>query len=120
MLIENISSVVAASEKDVTEIIKPSEIQVEVLNGSGVSGIADKFTEFLRTKNYDVVNVGNYRSFNVDNTIIIDRTGDMSKALAVAKTLGIKQRQVIRQVNKNYFLDVSIIIGKDINQISMN
>ncbi len=90
-----------------------SEIQVEVLNGCGVEGIADKFTEFLRSNHFDVVQMGNYISYDVEKTIVIDRTGNLSNAYKVADLLGIDRKNVIQQINENYFLDVSIIVGKD-------
>lgn len=94
-----------------------SEIQVEVLNGCGIGGIADKFTEFLRANHFDVVQMGNYISFDVEKTIVIDRTGNIQNAYKVAKTLGIGRKNVIQQINPNYFLDVSIIVGKDFNSL---
>ncbi len=92
----------------------PSEIiQVEVLNGCGVGGVADRFTDFLRTNNFDVVNIGNYIRFDMDETLIIDRIGNMANAYKVAKSLGVKNENVIQQLNNDYFLDVSIVIGRD-------
>jgi len=88
-------------------------IQVEVLNGCGIGGVADRFTDFLRTNNFDVVNVGNYVSFDVDECLVIDRTGNMANAYKIAKALRIKNENVIQQLNKDYFLDVSIVIGRD-------
>ncbi len=88
-------------------------IQLEVLNGCGVSGVADRFTDFLREHKFDVVNVGNYVSFNVDETLVIDRIGNMANAKKVAEELGVPRTNVIQQLNDNYFLDVSVIIGKD-------
>ncbi len=88
-------------------------IQLEVLNGCGVSGVADRFTDFLREHKFDVVNVGNYVSFNVDETLVIDRIGNMANARKVAEELGVPRTNVIQQLNDNYFLDVSVIIGKD-------
>jgi hypothetical protein len=37
----------------------------------------------------------------------------MANAFKVAKSLGIKNENVIQQLNKEYFLDVSIVIGRD-------
>ena len=88
-------------------------IQVEVLNGCGVSGIADRFTDYLREENFDVVNIGNYISFDVTESLVIDRIGNMANARKVAKSLGIKMNNIIQQLNDDYFLDVSIVIGKD-------
>ena len=95
-------------------------IQAEVLNGCGVSGAADTFTDSLRVKGIDVVNTGNYRNFDIDNTIIIDRSGKTENAKYIAKLFGVNDSQVIRQVNKNYFLDVCVIIGKDYNNYLKN
>lgn len=88
-------------------------IQVEVLNGCGIGGIADRFTDFLRNNKFDVVSMGNYIRFDLDESIVIDRTGNKANALAVANALGIKKENVIQQLNNDYFLDVSIVIGRD-------
>ncbi len=88
-------------------------IQVEVLNGCGVGGVGDKFTDFLRGRNFDVVKTGNYISSDVDESMVICRTDNMANAYKVAKALGIKNENVIQQLNKDYFLDVSIVVGRD-------
>ena len=95
-------------------------MQIEVLNGCGVDGVADMFTDSLRKKNIDVVNTGNYRSYNIDNSIVIDRTGNIINAEYVAEVIGVDNKQVIEQRNKNYFLDVTLIIGKDYKQLFQN
>ncbi len=103
------------------EEVKPSTIiQLEVLNGCGMPGVAEKFTEHLRKKNFDVVQTGNYRSFDIDNTMIIDRIGNLANAEKVAEALGIEKKYVIQQLNNDYFLDVSLVIGKDFNQLIPN
>jgi len=94
-----------------------SVIQVEVLNGCGVSGVADQFTNYLRLHHFDVVQMGNYISFDVEKSIVIDRTGNMVNAYKVADILGVSRKNVIQQKNNNYFLDVSFIIGKDFNSL---
>jgi LytR cell envelope-related transcriptional attenuator len=97
---------------------KPSKIiQLEVLNGCGIGGVADKITSYLRQNNFDVVQVGNYRSFDIDNTLVVDRTGKKINALKVAEALGIDPKNVIEQINDDYFLDVSLIIGRDFNHL---
>jgi len=88
-------------------------IQVDVRNGCGVSGVADRYTDFLRSKGFDVADIGNYVSSDVDETLIIDRIGNMANAYKVAKSLGIKNENVIQQLNKDYFIDVTVVIGKD-------
>jgi hypothetical protein len=101
-------------KKNITKKFVPTEmIQVEVLNGCGVSGLADIFKDFLRKKNIDVVSSGNYTNFDVEQTIIIDRIGNKKKAEYVAGLLGVPKSRVITRINKDYFLDVSIVLGRD-------
>lgn len=95
-------------------------IQVEVLNGCGVSDIADNYTDSLRKKNFDVVNTTNYRSFEIDKSIVIDRSGNMMNAEYLAEIVGVDKVRVIQQKNKNYFLDVTLIVGKDYKTLFNN
>ncbi|MFO7526641.1 MAG: LytR C-terminal domain-containing protein [Ignavibacteriaceae bacterium] len=102
------------------KIILPSQVQVEVLNGCGVAGVADRFTELLRSKGFDVVNKGNYTSFDVDNTLVIDRSNNSEKTVLVAEAIGVEKKRIVKQFNNQYFLDITIIIGKDYNTLSIN
>lgn len=88
-------------------------IQVQVQNGCGVSGVADRFTDYLRNNGFDVVDYGNYHNFNVTKTMVVDRIGNLANARKVAESLGIKKENVFQQLNDDYFIDVSVIIGKD-------
>ena len=113
ILTGKINTVIDQSSNQNLEQDTTITLQVEVLNGCGSEGIADKFTDILRSQKIDVVHTGNYRSFDVDNSMVIDRRGNNSAANKIANTLGISENQVIQQLNKEYFLDVSVIIGKD-------
>ncbi len=88
-------------------------IQVEVLNGCGVSGIADRFTDYLRANDVDVVKTGNYIQFDIDETIVIDRIGNKANSDYVAELLSVKLGNSITQINNDYFVDVTVIIGRD-------
>jgi len=90
-----------------------ARIQVEVLNGCGVSGVAEKLTDYLRTNNIDVVNLGNYRSFEIENSIIISRNEKILNAEKVAAIIGLDNQNIIQQINPDYMLDVTFILGKD-------
>jgi hypothetical protein len=92
-------------------------IQVEVLNGCGLSGTADKFTDYLRQHHFDVVQIGNYISYDVEKSIVIDRTGNMTNAFKVADSLGVSHKNVVQQMSSKYFLDVTFVIGKDFNSL---
>lgn len=88
-------------------------IQLDVLNGCGVKGAGVKFTAFLRSGGFDVVEMKNYKTFNVPHTLVIDRVGDLASARRVAAALGVAEKNVIQQLNPDYFVDVSVIIGVD-------
>lgn len=92
-------------------------IQVEVLNACGAAGLADKFTDLLRSKKFDVVKTGNFVSFDIDNSFVIDRVGNKEFAYSLADSIGIDRANVIQQHNKNYYLDVTLVIGKDFNNL---
>jgi hypothetical protein len=92
-------------------------IQLEVLNGTTEPKAAQRLTEALRAGGFDVVDMGNYKSSSVSQTTVIGRTADKSAALSVASYLGVDRSRVLQQPNKTLYLDVSVIIGKDINQL---
>lgn len=88
-------------------------IHIEVLNGCGVDGVAAQFTNYLRKNNFDVVNVANYRSNNIEQTMIIDRTGNRVNAEKLAESLGVEKKNIIQQLSKDYLLDATLVIGRD-------
>ena len=90
-----------------------ARIQVEVLNGCGVSGVAEKLTDHLRSNNIDVVNLGNYRSFEIENSVIIGRNEKIHNAEIVAAIVGLDNQSIIQQINPDDMLDVTFILGKD-------
>ena len=104
----------------ISKTVPAAIIQLEVLNGCGVSGAADKITDFLRKKHVDVVQIGNYMSNEIDKTLVIDRTGNKANAQKIADILGIDYKNIVQQINEDYFLDVSLVIGKDYNQLLTN
>ncbi len=92
----------------------PSDIiQAEVLNGCGIAGLAERFTDYLRENKVDVVNMHNYKMFDVPETIVIDRSGNFANAKKIAEILGVKRKNVLQEIDKNLLLDVTVIIGQD-------
>lgn len=115
-----ISRQIPAKPKETSSLvddITQKVIQIEILNGCGIKGPASKFRVFLLTHGFDVVDVRNYKSFDIKETLVIDRIGNLSNANEVAKSLGVSERNVIQQINPDYFVAVSVIIGKDYNQL---
>lgn len=88
-----------------------------MLNGCGKSGVAEKLTDYLRAEGFDVVSLGNYRSFEIEKSIIISRNEKIQNAEKVASVVDLKNENVIQQTNPEYLLDVTFILGKDYKQL---
>ena len=88
-------------------------IQVDVLNGCGVPKAAGSMTAFLRSRGYDVVEIRNYHRFDVRESLVIERAGRMENAEKVARALGIAKTNIIQQLNPDYYVDVSVVVGLD-------
>lgn len=105
--------VLDSTTNQITKQPSGSTLQIDVQNGSGVQGVANKFTDYLRANGYDVVEMGNFSTSDIKTSMVIDRAGNMRNAKKVAQSLGISEKYVIQQINKNYFLDATVVIGKD-------
>jgi hypothetical protein len=57
--------------------------------------------------------MGNYKSFDVQETLIVDRAGNIENAYKVAQALGVDKKNVIKQISPDSYLDCSVVIGKD-------
>lgn len=99
-------------------VVAAKLLQIDVLNGCGQSGIGEKFTDYLRQQKFDVINTGNFVSFDVENTIVVDRKGNPENALRVARSLGLTREAVVQNINKDYLIDVTVIIGRDYKEIN--
>lgn len=82
-----------------------------VLNGCGVEGIGLKTARYLRERGLDVVDFRNADSFDYEETIVVDRAGDLGAAVQVARLLHIPN--VIQQVPETPLVDIIIIVGAD-------
>ncbi|MCH7678768.1 LytR C-terminal domain-containing protein [candidate division KSB1 bacterium] len=95
-------------------------ITVQVLNGCGVQGLANEITQYLRNKNFDVVDVGNYEGGYLDQTLVLDRVSLESKyAKKVAKALGVNEKLVTPTLEKSLQLMVTVIIGRDYKKLKI-
>lgn len=87
-------------------------IQIDLINATGENRIAAKYRDYLKQKGYDVVDMGNYK-VEVAKTMVVDKFGDYNKAKRVAEALGVSSRNIVTQLDKSKYIDVSVIIGKD-------
>ncbi|MDP4219375.1 MAG: LytR C-terminal domain-containing protein [Bacteroidota bacterium] len=88
-------------------------IQLTVMNGSGAANAARAFTDFLRARKFDVVEMTNYKEKNVEHTFIIDKVLDTVAAQKVAYALGISAMRITHEPDSNAFVDAAVVIGKD-------
>jgi len=110
---KTITNYYGGNKYELSEDSTTNKIKVEVLNGCGKTGVAEKLTDYLRAKGFDVVNLGNYRSFELENSIVIARNEKKHSAEKVAAVVGLNHENVIQQTNPEYLLDVTFILGKD-------
>ena len=86
-------------------------IRVEVLNGSGVPGVAGHATELLRDQGFDVVYFGNESSFGRDSSVVLDRTHKDGALEMVRQSLGIAAART--DLNASLLVDVTVLLGGD-------
>lgn len=110
---------VSSSRAEENRDLVSNVVQVAVLNGCGVSGVANKFTDKLREDGFDVVKTGNFSNYDMKYTTVISRLSDPSNAKKVAKALGIDKSHVITEASKNYYLDAAVVIGADYHSLKL-
>ncbi|MDX1672296.1 MAG: LytR C-terminal domain-containing protein [Balneolaceae bacterium] len=95
-------------------------IQIEVLNGCGVSGMAMKFTSALRKNGFDVVETGNFETFDIEETLVISRTENLENARRVARALGVPDKNILMEASDDFYLDATVVIGSDYKTLNIN
>lgn len=89
--------------------------RVEVLNASGITGLARRVTERLREAGYDVVYYGNAGSGDPKRTTVLARsTADSLIAAAIGERLGIARVELALDASR--MVGVSVVLGKDWQQ----
>jgi len=93
-------------------------IQLEVLNGCGVPGMATRYTDKIREFGFDVVETGNFDHFNVEHSFILSRSGSLENAYRVAQAIGVDEGRVIIEESPDFYLDVTLVIGADYENLN--
>ncbi|MBN2029548.1 LytR C-terminal domain-containing protein [bacterium] len=117
-IIRNCSSQAVVPVEEPTVQAVPEILQIEVLNGCGVQGVAAQLTDYLRSQGFDVVKTDNFESFNVIETVVIDRRGNLENGIRIAKALGLGEERVLQEVNDAYLIDATLVIGKDFKNLN--
>ncbi|GAA1864098.1 LytR C-terminal domain-containing protein [Brevibacterium marinum] len=96
------------SESEVS--VADSSLDVDVLNGSGVSGVAQEFSEAVEKKGWSVGEVGNYSTGLSDSTVFYKDESDASQAEMVAEALGVDATEA----STDFDADITVVICSDI------
>jgi len=98
---------------------------VEVLNGTGINGLAARTAEMLGSFGYDIISIATADRSNYENTVIIHRSGDEGMVRAFADV--IRCNNIRREFdtsddedefniqNFEYKADLTLILGRDFN-----
>ncbi len=83
-------------------------IRVQVLNATDIRGLAQRATDVLRDKGFDVVEIGTNRE-KMDSTLVLDRSNHPDWAQRVAAAMG--RATVLARPDTSRYLDVTVLIG---------
>jgi hypothetical protein len=86
-------------------------IRIELLNGSGRSGLGGAMASYLRDGGFDVMEVSNADRSDYRNTLVVNRKEADDAGKVVAEYLG--TRHVIEQLSSQELIDVTVIVGRD-------
>ncbi|HPP88016.1 MAG TPA: LytR C-terminal domain-containing protein, partial [bacterium] len=100
----------------VESLEKSENIIVEILNGTNISGLAERCRKYLQNyEDIDVQIISAARKKDYTNTLIIDRKGNLKSAQRIKDILKIGEIQT--DINVSAVVDIRIILGKDIAEI---
>jgi len=109
---------IALAENIVTEQDTKKPIVIEILNGSGKSGLAAEVTRYLRelnnngTLNLDVINYASYPTLE-EKTKIINNTGNLEDLKTISLYLNLGDKEIFSKSDKIAISDAKIILGRD-------
>ena len=92
-------------------------VRVQVLNGSGESGIATRVASFLREGGYQVVEVRNADRTDYFASMVVARRSELSNAREVAHYLG--GPPLIQQSWDSELADITVLIGSDRSHLQL-
>lgn len=89
-----------------------SELDIQVLNGSGQGGLAGQAERFLGEENYAISNIDNAESFDYATTTVVYKKDELrNDARDIGDYLGVKP--VLRRESQDLNYDIVIILGND-------
>ena len=105
------SSAPATTTTPSTASINKADIKIEILNGNGIKGSADKIKTSLVADGFSVLKVANAQKFTYQSTYIYYKTGAESSAQMIKSALSSRNciLQLSDTLTKGY--DIVIVVG---------
>jgi hypothetical protein len=115
---ERLADTISAAEVNKEAERKPLDLssptRVQLLNGCGVRGFTKGIAPILQERGFDVREAGNADNFRYEYTLVLDRRGDLARALALADSFGISHTYVRSEPDDRLVdIDVTLIVGRD-------
>ena len=113
---KNLSSLL---KKTKSEINTGHKVQISVLNGCGIKGVADLYTNFLRNTGYDVIDYGNAPHFEFKKTkLLVHNKNHKNFIYEIVDLLELNPQQLEYNYDKNIFYDLTLVIGADYSNLN--
>jgi LCP family protein required for cell wall assembly len=91
---------------------------VEVLNGSGVAGVAARVAERLRQAGFEVTRTDNADSSDYKHSCIIAHRKKTEPAERIARLLNCDRDSITYDVNSKGDADITVIVGKNYSELT--
>ena len=108
-----ISDIPNLNKKELAQSKSEQEIKVEVLNGIGEKGIAQKVARRLKEEGIIVARIDNAGNFDYKETKLVDWRGDSEGTKSLALLLNISNDNIISYEQKDKTIGFSLVIGQD-------
>lgn len=87
-------------------------IQINIINATGMQGLAKKAMNYFRDRGFDVVEISTSDSLE-RTSYVIDHLSDTISARNVAFALGLTDSAVRHDYDTNLYLRASVVLGKN-------
>jgi len=103
----------ASIEADAVPALEERLASIEVLNGTSVTGLAQRTSRFLEAQGYRVILYDNADRFDYQSTFIVDLSGDGETTGSLVDLLRVPTELVYSQPSEGSPVDIRIILGED-------
>lgn len=89
------------------------DIQLNILNASGESGLAKTAMNFMRNRGFDVVEIANFDTFGIAKSYVVDRVGDSLSCVKVCQAMGMSADRRVVEIDSSLYLRATVVLGLD-------